>query len=461
MSPGRKGSRAQRHGHSPGRVPGCARCERRRPFTLPPELLEAVKRGEVVLFAGAGVSTEARSILPKTLYEEACADLGLESTNGLAFADLMTRYCNQTDGRARLLRRIRDRFDYIGSFPELYRDATEFHAELATLYMLDTVVTTNWDDYFELECGATPFVTADDFAFWNVPGRKVVKFHGSVSRYGSLVATRKDYERCYRRLVTGLIGSTLRHFLATRTILYAGFSFRDDDILRVHRALTREMAGVRPNAYIITLDQSEDARLRQLGLTPIYTDATYFLEELKARLVKDDAMIPDKQLDGLRQALSAVRQRQLELFDVMSVSEHPDLIVCVSYQDGLKHGFERMLALRNTGQYSDAHKVHRKSHSYAALRKEAVKARRYDNVAYIDGYINAHIFLRATAGARRGMPLYYVYGHNGSIRSLREYRRVVNRARQLHAGAYRWVRRLSAQRFRGADLVYHHPPYFV
>ncbi|MBA3342049.1 MAG: SIR2 family protein [Gemmatimonadaceae bacterium] len=149
-------------------------------------------------------------------------------------------------GRAELLRVIRDRFAYVHAFPELYRASTRFHSELSTIYLIDTIVTTNWDDYFETECGALPFVTAEDFAFWSVQGRKVFKLHGSVNSYGSIVATRVDYADSYKRLEGGLIGANLKMMLATKTIIYAGFSFNDDDLLRIHKFLSSEMRGRTP-----------------------------------------------------------------------------------------------------------------------------------------------------------------------------------------------------------------------
>ena len=32
---------------------------------------------------------------------------------------------------------------------------------------IENIITTNWDDYFEKECGATPYVSPEDFALKN------------------------------------------------------------------------------------------------------------------------------------------------------------------------------------------------------------------------------------------------------------------------------------------------------
>ncbi len=104
-----------------------------------------------------------------------------------------------------------------------------------------------------------------------------MKIHGSVNAFGSIVATREDYERCYRRLSRGLLGSSLKMALATKTLLYVGFSFRDDDFVRIHRFLMREMRRTMPRSYLVTVDRAFDSQIADLGVQPIHTDATFFL----------------------------------------------------------------------------------------------------------------------------------------------------------------------------------------
>lgn len=92
--------------------------------------------------------------------------------------------------------------------------------QLGTLFPIDEIVTTNWDTYFEELCFATPIVEPHDYAYWNLPGRKVFKIHGSTNNVGSLVATEQDYAECYERLRTGLVGASLKHMLATKVLVF-------------------------------------------------------------------------------------------------------------------------------------------------------------------------------------------------------------------------------------------------
>jgi hypothetical protein len=144
-------------------------------FLLPSQLVDAVKKGNLVVFAGGGISTEDRVVLPSTFYESIADEVSVTEPHILDFPSLMSRFCDQPNGRQKLLTRITERLAYVESFPELYNGATAFHCELSTIFQIDNVITTNWDDFFERECGARPYVSPEDFALWEMPGRKSIQ----------------------------------------------------------------------------------------------------------------------------------------------------------------------------------------------------------------------------------------------------------------------------------------------
>lgn len=139
--------------HNPGE---CVFCRDFHEFDLPDFLIKELLSDRVVLFAGAGISTENRNVIPHTFYDDIRSELDIPDTEDISFSDLMTRYCTQPNGRANLLRKIRARLEYIRSFPALYSLATQFHSELSTFFFIQSIITTNWDDYFERECGLFP-----------------------------------------------------------------------------------------------------------------------------------------------------------------------------------------------------------------------------------------------------------------------------------------------------------------
>jgi len=190
------------HEHS-GPAAECEICRHVHPFTMPDEIVDACAGGRLVVFAGAGVSTESRVVLQRTLYQEIARELG-RPDDGLSFPELMGAFA-EARGRRILLQRIVRRLEYVDAFPELSRAATRIHRKLASLFYVRDIVTTNWDPYFEQETGAIPLVTGEDYALWDLPRRKVFKIHGSILNLGSIVATTRDYERCYRALSRNIL----------------------------------------------------------------------------------------------------------------------------------------------------------------------------------------------------------------------------------------------------------------
>jgi hypothetical protein len=75
------------HTHPAGDRSQCEFCRNNRDFSMPRQLYAAIKGGDVVLFAGAGVSTEGRPVAVPSLYEQVCDKLKLDPSEGVPFPD--------------------------------------------------------------------------------------------------------------------------------------------------------------------------------------------------------------------------------------------------------------------------------------------------------------------------------------------------------------------------------------
>jgi NAD-dependent SIR2 family protein deacetylase len=209
----------------------CIHCALDYDFELPTELVKAAHARDVIIFAGAGISTEVPTVFPQTVMQSAVIRLGLEEQG--SFPEVIQAFVNEF-GRTDFIQMVKAKFDYIDSFRSLRYDARKFHQELATMPYLEDIVTTNWDTYFEEECAATPFVTGEDIALWSMPGRRVLKIHGSMTNLGSIVATESDYQKRLEELGTNTMGALLKHMLVTRTIVFVGYSLKDWNFRRLY-----------------------------------------------------------------------------------------------------------------------------------------------------------------------------------------------------------------------------------
>lgn len=430
----------------------CFVCKYDLPFEMPEDLLEACIEGKLVIFAGAGISTENRKGYPHTFYEQILSELAHNGPD-LTFPQVMTAYCDMY-GRASLLQKIKHRFDYAKAFPELYLWSTLFHRELATIPPIRDIVTTNWDTFFEDLTGAIPIVTPKDYAFWELPQRKVFKIHGSMNNPSTLAATESDYKNCYKQLRAGLIGGYLRHLLATKTVVFIGYSFRDTDFNRIYGYLKREMEEILPRSYIVTVD-SEFSSAKHPSSTVIYTDGAYFLSELKRILVERKLMFPDSYFEGLHEILHEANEANVELFERFRCSTHPAIVYAASYQDGLRHAIQRILAYKHTGEYSDPHHFFHRMESYELLRKGAVKAKKYYDVAYIEGYLNRN-YCFIDEESRDSLPVYFIFGSDKLLRTLDEFAAEQENAERLHRTAFAKAKKEAREI---GDMVPHHFPF--
>lgn len=439
----------------------CEACKLKVSFSLPEEIIHAIHQEKLVVFAGAGASTEGRRVLNETFYEEKKKELGLSESYNPTFSKLMTLY-EKRMGRRVLLQQIKKRFDYLEKFPAVYRESTRFQRELCTILYIETIITTNWDDFFERECGAIPIVTAEDFAVCSdIPGRKVFKIHGSINNFGSIVATEKDYKQCYQNLRTGIIGSQVRVLLGSKVVVFVGYSFHDQDFAKLYKLLKEEVKDLLPKSYVVTLDADAETKVGTLGLevSPILTDATYFISKVKERLVQDDWLFPDEKYLGLEEALNNAWVEDDRLSHSGDPQKNPAMIFSTLYQDGLKHGFETLINAKKTGEYSDPGYLKGKVEAYQRLQKDKEKLGRYGDVAYTEGYMMALTYLAMDDNLRKEFPYYYISGL-GPIQNLESFLSESTRAEKYDKKAFEAQKELAERLTPGKELMFHHMAWY-
>jgi len=425
---------------------------------MPKEVIDAAMHGNLVVFAGAGVSTESRTVFQETFYEEVAEELGIRNTENIDFPSLMSLYCEEQNGRRKLLNKIYQRFEYCKQFDGLYRDATDFHRELSSIFSITNIITTNWDDFFERECMAIPFVTGEDFVFFDIDSRKIFKIHGSIGNIGSIIATKEDYNKCYRNLQKGVIGGYLKTLLATKVILFVGFSFSDFDFNRIYSFLKKEMGNVLPHAYIITIDPKMDKRFSRSEMTVIKTSGSFFFRTLREHLEGIKFLFPKSTLQ-IVWALDSERHKSNkkaieDFFKEKSVAKVYNLF----YQEGIEHAFQYLFHNTKTGKSFNPVGIDKSIRVYESLKKEKKKIGYYHDVAYIDGYlVGLHaMFLNSETDYR---PFYYVMGI-GPLNTFNEYKSYLKEKKVYHKSAEKLGKRIFKDFLeKKTDLIPIHQPF--
>src|SRR5687768_2087689 len=88
----------------------CRACSVCIDFDVPEHLVDAAAEGRLVIFAGAGISTENHYLFPLSFFAEVVQELG-DRMNVSSFPAAMTKFCERADGRSQLLLKVRRRIE--------------------------------------------------------------------------------------------------------------------------------------------------------------------------------------------------------------------------------------------------------------------------------------------------------------------------------------------------------------
>lgn len=436
----------------------CALCSNNRPFELPKEIIDAAIKQDLVLFCGAGISTEKKNVLPYSFYSSIREELKIN--DDISFSDLMQKYTEKPNGRRNLLKKIRERFKYIDSFPELHRQATAFHRELSQIYQIKTIITTNWDTYFEDCCAAVPLTIPEDISLLDETSRHVLKIHGSINNLSSIVATKSDYESCYERLQNGVIGAQLKSILATKTVVFIGFSFGDEDFSQILKYLKNEMGSVFPHIYIVTIDPELEKRLNYDHCTTIVTSGEYFLHSLKNAL-KENGSIVNIDVENAVDISLSITNELHEKISKIDINAFPSVIYTLSYQDGLIHALERFLQMNKTGEYNRPGYIGSLANQYQIIAKRCHAAKNYWDESYYEGYINGLVLIAAfgqNSDVIDKFPFIYLPNSKLDLNDLEIYHAELERISSGNSQYHKFAQKIVKTQC-GVGMVMHHPPY--
>jgi hypothetical protein len=148
---------------------------------------------------------------------------------------------------------------------------------------------------------------------------------------------------------------------------------------------------------------------------------------------------------------------------VHNLIDDPEILYCASYQDGLMHALQRVQNLRSTGEYSHLCDVQEKLRGYQHWRTEKLKVKKYEDVAYIDGYMNGLLFVALQKDGEGLLPpLYYLYARQPweiedfatFSKALRRLKRHKLHHKGAHAHALKSAKTMNPR--QNKKLVVHH-----
>ena len=411
----------------------CLECGYDTDVSIPNRLVEECHKGKLLLFVGAGASTESHNVMPGTFYDVVAGHVG--TSDDLAFPDLMTRFIEQ-NSRSDLINLFYERMRYIDSFPVLHGRASRFHRYVGQIPFLREIITTNWDDYFEREADAVPLVHGPDFDYWDLAQRKVLKVHGSVLNPGTIIASRSEYDFSLKALASHALGGAVRHLLATRSVVFVGYSLRDDDIKDMIDILRSDLSTAAQRCYFV--HPSEEFVPPIDGAEVLHTSAAWFVKLLDDALVHAGYLLPVEMYDRLEALDIRLRKARARSDKYLTPWKFPLAIYNHAFQDGMADALEHTRAKRRSGSDRRHGDMGFRARGYMEYATKARRKRNYWDTAYAEGYCDGLFTLAVDDGPVDDAPVYYCPGIEQAS-SFEEISDAIKGGQGTHKTAYRWA----------------------
>lgn len=245
------------------------------------ELARAIKSGQAILFAGAGVSQNLGLPSWGELIGEIAQQLDYDDSVFSQHGDYLA-LAEYYQIQKTSLGSLRSWMDRKWHTDEHKVDRSEIHQKLIELNF-PIIYTTNYDRWFEIayERRGIPFlkvVSVGDISHIQEGTTQIVKLHGDFDNDDSLVLTETSY---FERLnFESPLDIKFRSDSLGKTIFFIGYSISDVNIRYLLYKLYRLWedsghAGARPKSYIFLTRPNpvQEAILRKRGIIPLVSDS--------------------------------------------------------------------------------------------------------------------------------------------------------------------------------------------
>lgn len=246
-------------------------------------VIELIRKGEVVLFCGAGMSLYAGypsgRQLAQRIYESMTdPEKGCIDAN-LALPELAEEYVNLKLGKRNAL---------ISMCKEAFLKAPiadHLHRKVSRVAQIGTIITTNYDELFEHAFGENCSVVkvSADIPYLLKDKVQILKIHGDLSIPDSVLICKSDYTRFFDSQKQELLWTLVKERLATKNVLFVGYSLEDINIESIFRKVTEELGSNSKEAFLLSPNEKEHKvqALNRKGIHYINSYAEPFFEELE------------------------------------------------------------------------------------------------------------------------------------------------------------------------------------
>lgn len=308
------------------------------------EIIQKIRRGELILWIGSGFSNFA----------------GYPTGNILA-----RRIKNKLDPKERKLLKnkfdlddvteefvqMRSREELMSILNRVFKKKPKnltLHEAVSKIPQIQTIITTNYDKTFELVYGndALTFVKDEDVSASSKNKVALYKIHGDIDIPDSIIITKGDYRNYYKEKKENLLWNEIRSLISKNSILFIGYSFEDPNIQSIFEDILGRLGDSHKEYYLMTRslhDHKKRILLEKYSIRYISMSAedaiSNIKREVEINLFNDtqEGFIPphliykaftERKIDA---DISIIKDGKINLKTIRSLEDGPQIISNISF----------------------------------------------------------------------------------------------------------------------------------
>lgn len=261
-------------------------------------IFELIRKEEVVLFVGAGMSLYAGYPsgvkLAETLFNNLTADIQNEVSFTTDLPKLAEEIYNIKGGNKNYI------FEILKKEFQKVPSSTETHELLAKIPQIKTIITTNYDTLLESTNKNLEVIRkSSDYPIANPKKQWLFKIHGDLLDTNTIILTNSDYNNYFvNDKEDTVFWNAVKDKLAANHILFVGYSMEDSTISVIIEKILNELGENRKELFFVapSISQPKLKFLQRKGIE--YIEATG--EELFKEINED---LKYNYLPGLKQGI--------------------------------------------------------------------------------------------------------------------------------------------------------------
>ena len=252
-------------------------------------LFQSISKGEVVLWAGAGLSLYAGlpsgARLREILYEDLTPLEKEEVRKNSDLSHLADEICKLKGNRNYIIKVLTSTFTKDFS-------STETHKIISKIPHFRNIITTNYDRLFENVYGNKLNLIFSDSHTPYIDDKKVnlFKIHGDLSDPDSIIITKSDYNRFFENdTEQNTIWNIIKGIVATKSILFIGYNLEDSNVEVIFNKIKNKTGKNGKECYFVApnIPPIKSVNLEKANIHPISLTGEKFFEELIEYLKKN------------------------------------------------------------------------------------------------------------------------------------------------------------------------------